>query len=161
MDTKPTLFLLCGKIASGKTTFSAKIAKQKQCILISEDDWLAKLYPEEITSIPNYVKYSARLRYVVSQHVISLLKTDISVILDFPANTIENRSWLRDILNKSEALHELHYFDVDDEVCKARLAKRNSLKTHNFSPSADQFDIITSYFVPPMDKENFNVIIHH
>jgi predicted kinase len=41
---KATLFLMCGKIAAGKSTLAAKLATAPGTILISEDQWLTRLY---------------------------------------------------------------------------------------------------------------------
>lgn len=49
--TKTTLHLLCGKIASGKSTLARSLAAQHSAMLLSEDNWLSKLYPEQIKSM--------------------------------------------------------------------------------------------------------------
>ena len=41
----PTLHLLCGKIASGKSTLANTLAAEHAAIVLSEDHWLAQLYP--------------------------------------------------------------------------------------------------------------------
>jgi predicted kinase len=40
---KATLFLLCGKIAAGKSMLAMKLATEPGTILISEDQWLGRL----------------------------------------------------------------------------------------------------------------------
>ena len=46
--TLTTLHLLCGKIASGKSTLAKELATQPSTVIIGEDDWLAHLFPGEI-----------------------------------------------------------------------------------------------------------------
>ena len=58
----PTLHLLCGKIASGKSTLSARLAARPLTVIISEDQWLARLYAGEMHSVADYVRCSAKLR---------------------------------------------------------------------------------------------------
>ena len=41
----PTLHMICGKIAAGKSTLARRLADQPNTILISEDVWLSTLYP--------------------------------------------------------------------------------------------------------------------
>ena len=48
---RPTLFLLCGKIASGKSTLAATLAEQPNTLLLKEDLLLATLYPGEIVTL--------------------------------------------------------------------------------------------------------------
>lgn len=55
---QPTLHLLCGKIASGKSTLSAKLAASPATVLVSEDRWLAVLYANEIHSVADYLQCS-------------------------------------------------------------------------------------------------------
>jgi len=45
---KPMLHMVCGKIASGKSTLSAELACAPNTILVSEDAWLDALYGEQI-----------------------------------------------------------------------------------------------------------------
>jgi len=51
MNPKGTLIFFCGKMGSGKTTLSRKITSQMQAILLSEDEWLKNIYPDEIQNI--------------------------------------------------------------------------------------------------------------
>lgn len=157
---KPTLFLICGKIAAGKSTLAAELAAAPSTILISEDQWLARLYRSEMKTIADYVQYSARLREVMGPHVEGLLRNGTSVVLDFPANTRKQRQWMRGILERSQADHELHFLDIPDHICKTRLSERNSAGTHDFAVSDAEFEQITSYFLPPAADEEFNVIPH-
>jgi predicted kinase len=160
LKVKPTLFLICGKIAAGKSTLAAELAATPFTILISEDQWLARLYRSEMHSVADYVQYSARLREVMGPHVEGLLRNGTSVVLDFPANTRMQRQWMRGILERSGADHELHFLDVPDQICKRRLRDRNAAGSHDFSVSDAEFEQITSYFKPPAEDEGFNVIRH-
>ena len=56
----PTLHLLCGKIASGKSTLAKTLAAEHGAIVLSEDQWLASLYPGEILSIADYLRCAQR-----------------------------------------------------------------------------------------------------
>lgn len=152
------LILISGKIAAGKSTLASKLASRQASVLISEDHWLSNMYPGEITTLDDYVRCSARLRDAVHPHVVSLLREGLSVVMDFPANTISQRQWLRGIFETANAAHELHYIDVPDEVCKRRLRNRNLAGEHPFQPSEEDFDLFTSHFVAPLPDEGFNII---
>jgi predicted kinase len=157
---KATLFLICGKIAAGKSTLAAELSTAPRSILISEDHWLARLYKPEMRTVVDYIQYSARLREVMGPHVETLLRVGTSVVLDFPANTVQQRLWMRGIIENSGAIHELHFLDVPDPICKLRLRERNAIGTHDFAASDAEFEQITRYFVAPADAEGFNVIHH-
>lgn len=156
----PMLHLLCGKIGSGKSTLAAQLAGQPHTLLISEDAWLAALYPGEISALPDYVRCAGRLRQAMADHVRALLAAGLSVVLDFPANTLAQRAWARGLIDRAGVPHRLHFLDVPDAVCKDRLRARNALAEHPFDTSDEQFDLISSYFVAPRDSEGFDVVRH-
>ncbi|WP_312282286.1 ATP-binding protein [Pseudescherichia sp.] len=158
LPEKPVLHLLCGKIASGKSTLSAKLGASPGTVIVSEDRWLAALFANEMQSISDYVQCSSRLRNAMKPHLVSLLKAGLSVVLDFPANTQTNREWMMSIIKESGASNQLHYLNVSNELCKARLRARNAEGEHEFSASDQQFEIITRYFSEPAADEGFNII---
>jgi len=124
-----------------------------------QDDWLSKLYSEEITDIASYIKYSARLKNILSEHIQSILAHGTSVVLDFPANTKDQRRWLRNLYQQQEILHILHYVEVSNEVCKRQLKQRSKDKPEDAAFTSDvEFDAITKYFQPPSKSEGFNII---
>ena len=67
---------------------------------------------------------------------------------------------MRTIIDQSGAAHELHLLDVPDVICKQRLRERNASGKHPFQVSDEEYDLFTSYFVPPDPSEGFNVIVH-
>lgn len=156
----PVLHMVCGKIAAGKSTLTQRLAAEPNTVLISEDTWLATLYPDEIRELPDYTRASGRLKATMADHVAALLAAGVSVVLDFPANTVANRAWARGIFEKAGAAHRLHFLDVPDEVCKQRLRARNASGTHAFETSDAQFELISSHFVPPSQEEGFEVVRH-
>jgi predicted kinase len=156
----PTLHMLCGKIASGKSTLAQTLSQAPATVVIREDFWLAGLFGAEMASVPDYVRYSARLRQVMAPHVVGLLQQGLSVVLDFPANTPELRHWMRDIFTCAKADHILHFLDVPNARCKERLRARNSSRQHEFAASDAQFDLITAHFVPPKPDEGFYILRH-
>lgn len=153
------LDLVCGKIAAGKTTLTRELAEAPATVLIAEDTWMAALFKDELKELADYVHCSARLRDAMGPHVADLLRAGLSVVLDFPANTVANRRWMRSIFEAAGAAHTLHLLDVPDEVCKARLRQRNAEGGHEFTVTDAQFDQFTSYYVPPASAEGFNVVI--
>ncbi|MDI3293708.1 AAA family ATPase [Janthinobacterium tructae] len=154
----PTLHLVCGKIASGKSTLTSHLAQAPQTVRISEDNLLAQLYPGQIASLADYVACAARLRAAIAPLALQLLQAGVSVVLDFPANTPASRAWMRELFQQAGTPHVLHYLDVPDDECKARLLQRNASGLHPFSTSDADFDAITRHFVPPAASEGFHVM---
>jgi predicted kinase len=63
-----TLHLLCGKIASGKSTLTAQLGNLPNTVVVSKDHWLSRLYPGEITSVADYVRCTALVRTARAGH---------------------------------------------------------------------------------------------
>ncbi|TFY90612.1 ATP-binding protein [Pseudomonas kairouanensis] len=156
----PVLHLMTGKIASGKSTLAKSLAAEESAILLSEDQWLSRLYPDQIKSITDYVRFARQIREVVGPLVIDVLRAGVTVVLDFPANTPQDRQWLRGLADAAEVSHCVHYIEVDDDTCRARLHLRNQRAEHEFAATDAEFDLITSYFCAPNEGEGLRVEVH-
>lgn len=129
-------------------------------MLISEDHFLATLYPGEIGTLDDYVRSVGRLRSALAPHIARLLERGMSVVLDFQANTPAARSWMRGIFEAAGANHRLHYLEASDMLCKSRLAARNATGAHQYQVSEADYDLFTSHFVAPEAAEGFNISMH-
>lgn len=128
-----TLYLLCGKIASGKSTLARQLAVAPATLLISMDHRMSTLFPIENQTIEDFTRLSARLRAAMGPHVADILRQGLSVVFDFPANTVSWRSWTRSVINEADVAHELHVLDVPDALCKKRLRQRNERGEHSYA----------------------------
>jgi predicted kinase len=156
----PTLYLVCGKIAAGKSRLARDLAARPATLLISEDHWMSNLFSGDLRTIDDYGRFSARLRAAMGPHIVNLLQQGLSVVLDFPANTVSNRNWMRSLITQADAAHELHFLDIPDTICRRRLRERNARGEHPFVVNEAEYDLFTSYFVPPEPGEGFNVVVH-
>jgi predicted kinase len=155
------LIFFCGKMASGKSTLAKDLAGRGDTVLLVQDELLDALFPGEITDIAGYLKYSTRLKSALTPHVCELLSRGLSVVLDFPANTLAQRAWFREIFERAKVAHALHFIVASDALCKRQLRDR----TRDLPPGTPwttdaEFDAITRYFQPPSEDERFNVIRH-
>src|SRR5437016_14276359 len=115
---RATLHVVCGKLAAGKTTLAKDIAAEMAALLISEDVWLLTLFPDEIRTFGDYLQRSARFRRVLAPHVQGLLRSGVSVVLDFAGNVPRERAWARALSDESGAALVLHYLKASDDLCK-------------------------------------------
>ncbi|MEA2998860.1 MAG: hypothetical protein QOK17_693 [Sphingomonadales bacterium] len=153
------LHLVCGKIAAGKSTLCARLAARPATLLISEDFWTKRLFAEELRDVADYARISAKLRSAMGPHVIDLLQAGVEVVLDFPGNTRATRAFWKEAAEAAGAQLVLHWIDVPDEVCRARLHRRNADGVHEFAGVTDeQFDLITSRFEPPRPDEGLETV---
>lgn len=155
------LYFMCGKMAAGKSTHARELAQTRNAVLLIQDEFLSTLYPGEIRTIPDFVKYSALVRDALSLHIVDLLLRGVSVVLDFPGNTRVQRQWFREILKRANVEHELHFIDVSDDVCKRQLRQRSATLPAGSAWTTDaEFDAITVYFQAPAEDEEFTVVRH-
>jgi predicted kinase len=155
-----TLHLLCGRIASGKSTLARRLAARPQTLLIEMDIWMSTLFPTENRTIEDFGRLASRLCAVMGPHVVEILRNDVSVVLDFPANTLSWRNWMGSLIAEAKVAHELHVLDVPDAICKERLRRRNKGGEHTYQVDEATYDRFMAYFVPPTPDEGFNVILH-
>jgi len=157
-DTSPTLHMLCGKIAAGKTTLASKLTHSHKTVLIAEDAWLKALFGAEMVTPADYVEYTSRLRGIMGPHISTVLASGVSVVLDFQANTVKSRLWMRNIFETAHASHQLHLLTPSDAICLERLHKRNAQGEHPFQVTDTQFYHFSKYFELPTDDEGFDIV---
>ncbi len=122
MTGSAKLIFLCGKMAAGKSTLARELADRENAVLLVQDDFVTALFPGEITDIPSFVNRYTRLKNALTPHICVLLSKRISVVLDFAAATKAQRAWFRELIERTQVEHELHFVDASDAVCKTRIA---------------------------------------
>lgn len=156
----PMLYLISGKIGAGKSTLAQQLATRPATLLISEDHWTSHLFADQLRTIDDYRRLSARLRAAMAPHITAILRLGLSVVLDFPANTTTQRGWMRQLIDEAKVAHELHLLDMPDALCLQRLRQRNASGEHPFQVSDAEFAQFTRHFVPPSPEEGFNIVVH-
>ena len=125
----PTLVLMCGLPASGKTTFGRKLAKESGAIRFCPDEWIADLgidfFNEEARA-----KLETRL-WSLGQEFLQL---GHSVILENGFWSSAERDELRQHAVKLGVDSEIHFFDAPFEELMRRLEIRNESGGHGTVP---------------------------
>jgi predicted kinase len=161
MSISAKLIFFCGKMAAGKSTLARDLAVRENAVLLVQDDFLDALFPGEITNTAGFVKCSSRLKHALTPHVCALLSKGISVVLDFPGNTKTQRAWFRELIERANVEHELHFVDASDALCKSQLRNRSEGLPAGTPWTRDvDFEAISAYFQPPTQDERFNVVRH-
>lgn len=154
---KGSLTFFCGKMGAGKSTSAAQIAQKSNAVLLSEDEWLASLYPNKISSLNDYIYYSNLLKPQIKALVQSILSAGTDVVMDFPANTVSQRKWFRRIFSEIEAPHRLIVIDLPNETCLKQIEKRRKAQPERAATDTpEMFDQLLTYFVAPTSEEGFN-----
>jgi predicted kinase len=154
MEKLGTLCFLIGKMGAGKSTYSQSMAGDASKIVISEDDWLSVLYPDEISNFDDFLVRHARLLELIKPHVQNILRSGVSVVMDFPANTIDSRKWFLGIANEVGADHQAVYLKASDSLCLERLAMRRIQQPERAKfDNEEVFRAVTQYFESPQIDE--------
>ncbi|MER2030503.1 MAG: ATP-binding protein [Solibacillus sp.] len=154
-----TLYFFCGKMGAGKSTKSKQLAIEKQAVLLSEDEWLSSLYPNQITAFEDYLKFSAQLKPMVKKLVQNILSIGTNVVMDFPGNTQKQRKWFLDLVLEINANHQLIFLNLNNEQCLQQIAQRR-----NEQPERAEFDTeetfikVTNVFEAPKASEGLNIL---
>ena len=145
-------------MGAGKTTRSRLLASEENAVLISEDEWLSTLYPSQIKSLGDYLRYSSILKPLVYAHVENLLITGSSVVLDFPANTVEQRKWFTELANSAGATSKMIYIKASDSTCLQQIEKRRIEQPEraNFDTKS-VFTEVNKFFQEPSELEKLDI----
>lgn len=161
MENRGALIFFCGKMGAEKSTNSRLVAVERNAVLISEDEWLSKLYPAQITYFDDYIKLSGQLRPLIKVHVQNILKTGASVVMDFPANTKLQREWFNNLSIEVNSEAELIYLKANNALCLKQIAQRALEQPSRAAfDTEEMFHHVTKYFEEPDASEitNFKLV---
>lgn len=98
-------------MGAGKTTRSKVMASEENTVLISEDDWLSTLYPDEIRTLDDYLIYSSRLKTLIAPHVTDIKVSDDTCLERIARRRIEQPERAR--LDAPSVFNELNRFSQE------------------------------------------------
>lgn len=161
MTPAPMLHVFYGKPGAGKSTLAARISREQQAPLISEDIWMQRLYGDRMSTFDDYIRYAPRVRGVVGPLATDLLRVGLPVVLDFQANTRTGRAWFRSVAEAAGATVILHMLDRPDAVCLARIAQRNVELPEGSHPLTPEiYAQVCTYLQPPDVSEGLRIELH-
>ncbi|MDO4563828.1 MAG: ATP-binding protein [Clostridia bacterium] len=148
-----TVYLLCGRIASGKSTYAASL----DAVTLSCDELMLSLFDSCLGSKHNDVyKKCEEYFYTLS---LDILKRGADVCLDFGFSTKAEREHARSFYSAEAANVRLVYFDVPRRERILRLEERNrKLKNstrREYIITEQMLDRFDSGFEEPTDEEDF------
>lgn len=159
MKQMGTLYFFCGKMGAGKSTKSKQIAIDNNAVLLSEDEWLSFLYPNQIELFDDYLRFSAQIKPLVRKHVQNILSVGTDVVMDFPANTQKQRKWFLDLVSDINASHQLIFLNLNNEQCLRQIAQRRIEQPERVDFDTEAvFTHVTNFFETPEESEGINII---
>jgi predicted kinase len=127
----PTLFVMVGLPASGKTDRAKEIEEAWQALRLTPDEWMIPLFGEPEGGKREILE--GRFIWLA----IRALRSGINVVLDFGVWTKDERSALRFVANSVGASCELVYLEIDELEQRRRHDKRFSAEPETTFPMSD------------------------
>lgn len=124
-----TVYLICGKIAAGKTTYSHMLAKAKKAVLLSTDEITLAIFGQHIGEKHDEVVESVQ-NYLFEKSL-EILENGINVLLDWGFWLREERDYAREYYSSRGIQCEFHYIDVSHDTWMDNIAKRNQAVIEN------------------------------
>ena len=118
------VILICGKIASGKTTYAKNLIniKENRAVLLSCDEMMSALFGWYSDDFDEKVKKVIEFIYNKS---LDILAADVDVILDFGFWSEEQRNEAKQFYKNKRINCEMHYIDIDENIRQKNIEKRN------------------------------------
>ena len=120
----PKVYLICGKICSGKSTYAEQLRIQNNAVLLSTDEITLALFGQHCGD--KHDEYVERTQNYLFDKSLELIEVGINVILVWGFWLKVERDYAREFYNSRNIACEFHYIDISDNTWKARLKKRNS-----------------------------------
>ena len=116
-------FLLCGKIASGKSVYAKKLCEREKAVLLSADELVLSILGGELGE--KHDEITQRVQAYLFNKSLDILRAGSNVLLDWGFWTKERRQAARDFYESRGVDCEFHYTDVPDEVWRRNIEIRN------------------------------------
>lgn len=128
------IYLICGKIGSGKTYYARELLEDVRTVALSCDEFTKAVFDNELGGRHDAIMSNIRTYFL--QKAVEICTCGVNVVLDWGFWTRIERAEITEFLNKSQVLFEWHYMDISDERLRENITVRNQSLTY----SADSSD---------------------
>ena len=118
-----TVYLICGKLCCGKSTYAKKLKRNHKAVVLSVDEIMLAVFG--LYAGEKHDEYAANVRTYLFEKSLELIQTGVSVILDWGFWTKAARYEAKAFYRSRNIECELYYLDISDEVWQARINQRN------------------------------------
>ncbi len=129
------IYLICGKLCSGKSYYAKALASREHAVILSCDELVKRILVDDLGEAHDAVL--ERVQAYLRDKGVELARCGCSVIFEWGFWTEASRAAMSEHLTVRNVPYEWHYIDVSDERWKANIVKRN--KTANEPGSVDYY----------------------
>ena len=117
------VYLICGKICSGKSYYSKKLKEEVNAVILSPDEATYDLINNEQGEFYNI--FCERLLKYMNKKCVEIVNAGANVIYERGLWSKEERQKVREYFKENNIETELHYIHVSDENWKKQIEERN------------------------------------
>ena len=117
------VYLICGKICSGKSYYSKKLKEEVNAVILSPDEATYDLINNEQGEFYNI--FCERLLKYMNKKCIEIVNSCANVIYGIGLWSKEERQKVKQYFEENNIETELHYIHVSDENWKKQIEERN------------------------------------
>ena len=118
-----TVYLICGKLCCGKSTYAKQLKENQKAVLLSVDEIMLAVFG--LYAGEKHDEYAANVQTYLFEKSLELIQTGVSVVLDWGFWSKTARDAAKEFYRSRNIECELHYLDVNDTVWQARINQRN------------------------------------
>lgn len=145
------LFLICGFLGAGKTTFSKKLAYEHNAEYMNVDEYVMRNFTKEEYE-NNWEECFSKAEEALWKKIYKCAKNNQNVVFDVGFWTRQSRDNARNRAQEIGITPVLYYIYAPDEILKQRIATRpGSIAANNIK----KFDSIKQMFEVPQSDEDF------
>ena len=155
MKRKPIVYLICGFIGAGKTTFAKKLEEKTGAVRITKDEWSIRFIGNDPT-IDGYAEWDTKIIELSRDVAFQLAEKGIDVIMDEGFWEKDTRAEMKRRIEAIGAKEVLYYLDTPIETIRERVVGRNNnLTKDSFKISREMVDNYLMYWQPPSENEDY------
>ena len=155
MKRKPIVYLICGFIGAGKTTFAKTLEKKTGAVRITKDEWSICLIGNDPT-IDGYEEWDTKIIELSRDVAFQLAEKGIDVIIDEGFWERETRDEMRKRTDAIGAKAVMYYVETPIESIRDRVVGRNNnLTKDSFKISREMLDNYLMYWQQPGEDEDY------
>jgi len=118
------VYLICGKICSGKTYLSHHLVNETGAVRLSVDETMLAMNPTGLFG-DKHDEIARKVQKELFSKSLELVKNGQSVILDWGFWTQKARHEASLFYNQNSVPYEWHYMDISDERWEQNIIQRN------------------------------------
>ena len=119
----PKVYLICGKICSGKSYYIKQLKEKVKAVVLSPDEATYDLINNEQGEFYNI--FFERLISYMNKKAVEIVNAGANVIYERGLWSREEREKVKEYFKKNNIETELHYIYVSDDIWKKQIKERN------------------------------------